>query len=118
MTLNGNNNLKIEPVEGVKSLRGTRSHIENIQLLSNKEILFETITGNAIELSAIIEQGSSSMVELNIFRSPLIEKFSRICFYNRRGNKYRVPFPNDRRANQVLSLLPYQHQLAMKVLLQ
>ena len=56
--------------------------------------------------------------KLNILRSPHKGEFTRICFYNRRGNKYRVPFPNDRRANQVLSLLPYQHQLAMKVLLQ
>ena len=56
--------------------------------------------------------------KLNILRSPHKGEFTRICFYNRRGNKYRVPFPNDPRANRMLSTAistPVSHESIVSI---
>ena len=90
LTILGNNKfernmLKIEPAGNINSLRYDHLEIKNFILPANKEVNFNKINGNAIEIFCEIEIKDSPMVEMNILRSPNKEEFTRIIFYPNRG---------------------------------
>jgi beta-fructofuranosidase len=90
LTLRTRNELAIEPVAAVESLRGQHHHVDAISLPANEEIVLDTVRGNAMELAAVIDPKRASSVELNVLRSPNREEFTRIAFYRNRG--YRMRF--------------------------
>lgn len=59
LTLDKLNRLRIEPVETLKSARKKEGHvrIENRDLPANKEIVFDEIKGDAMEISAVVQPG-------------------------------------------------------------
>ena len=83
--------LRVEPAGDIESLRGAHQHVGHTDLPANKEIVLDTIHGNAMELVAEIDTHdappvmSTGMVELNVLRSPGKEEFTRIAFFRHRG---------------------------------
>ncbi|MFL2665628.1 MAG: GH32 C-terminal domain-containing protein [Dehalococcoidia bacterium] len=77
--------IKIEPAGDIESIRYDEVNKNNILLPANEEIVIKEINGNSIEIMAEIDINSSSMIELNILRSPDKKEFTKICFFANRG---------------------------------
>ncbi len=91
LTLGGDDELGIEPVGDVESLRYDHRHVDQMVLPANEEVVLDGIEGNAMELSLEIDAMSSPMVELNVLRSPNRDEYTRIAFFKERGfrvNRY------------------------------
>ena len=82
LSLGPNHQLRITPVEAVKSLRANHQHISEITLPANQDIVLNSIKGHTMELIAEIDPQSSRWVQLNVFRSPGAEEQTSITFYN------------------------------------
>jgi beta-fructofuranosidase len=86
LTLDEEGKLRQEPTGDIESLRYDHQSVGPMELPGNKEIVLENIKGNAMEIIAEIEcTKESSMVEMNVFRSPDKEEFTRIAFFRERG---------------------------------
>jgi len=77
--------LKIEPAGDIESLRTNHQQIKDIPLIANEESVISDLNGNAMEIIVEIEIQNSPMIEMNVFRSPNKEEFTRISFYPNRG---------------------------------
>lgn len=85
LTLIGRDELGIEPAGDIASLRGAHQRIAPQALPANREVVLETVRGNAMEIAAEIEPQNAAMVELNVLRSPGREEYTRIAFFKGRG---------------------------------
>ena len=98
--------LGFEPVEQVKEMREERlDEITEMKLPKAKEIMLDTISGNAIEIEAEIELNRS--VELSVLRSPDSEEVTKIIFYRNAGkadNRIRK-LPKEKTGNWFDSLI-------------
>jgi beta-fructofuranosidase len=103
LSLDNNGELCIEPAGDIESLRQGHCRIEQTTLTPNREEVLDTIAGDTIELNITVAPGPASLFEVNVLRSPDKDEYTRICFYNKRGNKYRQPLPDDVRANRTMS---------------
>ncbi len=83
------NNLGIEPAGDIESLRYDHQRIDTMTLPANKEVVLDRVQGNAMEIIAEIDPKASSMVELNVLRSPNTEEITRIMFFKHRGYRHR-----------------------------
>ncbi|MCP4263048.1 MAG: glycoside hydrolase family 32 protein [Planctomycetes bacterium] len=83
------NELKIEPIGDIESLRYDHQHVGSMNLQANEDIVLRNIHGNAIEIIAEIDPKNSPMVEMNVLRSPRAEEVTRIRFFMNRGYKHR-----------------------------
>lgn len=82
LTLGPDAQLRIAPVEAVKSLRGNHQHIGETVLPANQDVVLESINGHTMELSVEIDPKMSRWVQLNVLRSPDAEEQTSITFYN------------------------------------
>ena len=82
LTLSDDKRLRIAPVDAVDSLRGQRQSVNETVLPADKEIIFDGIKGNTMELNLEIDPKHSRYVQLNILRSPEAEEQTSITFYN------------------------------------
>ena len=82
LTLGPDSQLRLEPIEAIASLRSNLRHIGQTVMPANKEILLESIKGNAMELEAEIDPQMSRWVQLNVLRSSNAEEQTSITFYN------------------------------------
>ena len=105
LTLRDRYDLKIEPAGDIESLRYDHRHLGRTVLSANEEIVLDDIEGNAIELQMTLDPKHASMFEVDVLRSANGEERTRICFFNKRGYKYREPFPNDARSNLIMSTI-------------
>jgi beta-fructofuranosidase len=85
LTLAGSDDLGIEPVAAVESLRGAHVRVDKTTLPANQEIVLPTVSGNAIEIAAEFLPSAASVLEVNVLRSPSREEVTRIQFYRNRG---------------------------------
>lgn len=85
LTLIGKDELGVEAVGDIKSLRDNHQHVNEMNLPANQEVVLEKIKGNSMEIIAEIDTNDASMVEMNVLRSPEKEEFTRIAFYRERG---------------------------------
>ena len=85
LTLTGTDDLGIEPISAVESVRGAHIRVEITRLPANQEIVLPNVSGNAIEIAAEFEPSAASVLELNVLRSPNREEITRIQFYRNRG---------------------------------
>jgi beta-fructofuranosidase len=85
LTLVGKDELAMEPVGAIESLRGAHRHLDPLALPANREVVLEGVQGNAIELSLEIDPKKAPQVELNVLCSPGKEEFTRIAFFKQRG---------------------------------
>ena len=105
LTLRGKYDLNIEPAGDIDSLRYDHRHVGRTVLPANREIVLDDIKGNAIELQIAVDPKLASMFEVDVLRSADKEECTRICFFNKRGYKYREPFANDTHSNLVISTI-------------
>ena len=92
LTLTGKNDLGMEPAGDIESLRYNHQRIGRTKLPANQEIVLDEIRGNSMEFIAEIEPTDApraGMVELNVFRSPDKEEYTRIVFFRNRGFRNR-----------------------------
>jgi beta-fructofuranosidase len=82
LILAGKDELAIEPIGDIESLRYRHQWVEPMQLPANREVVLDGVQGNALEIVTEIDPMNASMIELNILRSPGKEEFTRIAFYN------------------------------------
>jgi len=85
LTLIGKGELGVEPAGDIASLRGAHRHLGEMTLPANREVVLDSVQGNALEIVAEIDPQQSPMIELNVLRSPDREEFTRIAFYKGRG---------------------------------
>ncbi len=77
--------LGIEPVEAVETLRGEPKTVEKTVLPANEEIAFEEVVGSSMELNVLLEPKGASSVEIDVLRSPDKAEYTRVVFYPQRG---------------------------------
>lgn len=82
LTLGPDSKLRMGPVEAVASLRTEHQHLGETILPANKELVLDTIQGDALELELDIDPKLSRWVQLNVLRSPNAEEQTSITFYN------------------------------------
>ncbi len=107
------NEVAVEPIEAIESLRSDHVRVTSMVLPANEEIVLDAVRGNTIEMIMSVVPAPSSMLEVNLLRSAGKEEYTRVCFYSRRGNRYREPLANDARANRVMSTAlstPVRHE--------
>ena len=105
LTLRNSYELNIEPAGDIESLRYEHRHVGRTVLPANREIVLDDIRGNAIELQITLDPKHASLFEVDVLRSANREECTRICFFNKRGYKYREPFANDARSNLTMSTM-------------
>ena len=103
LSLRGHDELRVEPAGDIESLRYGHRSIGRTTLPANRELVLETIGGSAIELNIKLDPGHASVAEVDVLRSPDGAERTRICFFNRRGYKYREPLPDDVRSHRAMS---------------
>ncbi len=106
------NSLTIEPAGDIESLRKDLVHVGPRTLPANSEVVFDAIRGNAMELEAVIDPRGANVIELDVLRSPDKEEYTRILFYQDRGNRHREWGRLDPRAKKVDSVLTIDASLA------
>ena len=89
--------LSMTPAGDIESLRGSHERIEDMSLPANREVVLDTVAGNALEIIAEIDPRESPMVELDLLRSPGREEFTRVAFFRDRGFSLRRVFGRDAR---------------------
>jgi beta-fructofuranosidase len=82
LTLGTDSQLRIEPVEGVFSLRTNHRHVGATVITANQEMVLDGISGNAMELELEIDPQMSRWVQLNVLRAPNGEEQTSIAIYN------------------------------------
>lgn len=85
LTLMGKEDVGVEPVGDIESLRYNRQEVKNMALPANKEVVLKNIKGNAMELNLEVDPKMAPMIELNVLRSPNKEEYTRITFLRGRG---------------------------------
>ena len=85
LTLMGKEDVGVEPVGDIESLRYNRQEVKNMALPANKEVVLKNIKGNAMELNLEVDPRMVPMIELNVLRSPNKEEYTRITFLRGRG---------------------------------
>ena len=105
LTLRNKYELNIEPAGDLESLRHDHRRVGRRVLPANRELVLDDVRGDALELQIELEPKLASLVEVDVLRSPGREECTRICFFNRRGYKYREPFANDVRSHRVMSTM-------------
>ena len=77
--------LQIEPIESVSSLRRNHTFKRDIELPGNREVVIEGVGGKSMEIFAEISAEKAQTLEMNVFRSSDREELTRICFFPFRG---------------------------------
>ena len=103
LSLRAPDELDIEPAGDIESLRYDRRCVGRTALAPNQEMVLKGIEGSAIELRLEVDPKFASVFEVNVLRSAKREEFTRICFFNKRGYKYREPLPHNAYAHRVMS---------------
>jgi beta-fructofuranosidase len=85
LTINEKNELLQTPAGDIESLRDQHFTRNNIKLEANKELVIGELMGNVREIDADIKIESNSTIEINVFRDPEKEEFTRILFYRNKG---------------------------------
>jgi beta-fructofuranosidase len=85
LTLHGKEDLGIEPIAAVASLRHDHRHIPTQRLPPNQEIVLPDVRGNAVEIATEIDPLRAQAVELLVLRSAQRDEYTRIVLLRERG---------------------------------
>jgi len=77
--------LQMEPAGDLSSLRHDGTHMTDLELPANEELVLPDITGDALELELELDAQDAPVVELNVLRAPGAKEYTRISFYKERG---------------------------------
>ena len=95
-TLGEGARLLMEPTGDIASVRRDKSELSDIELPANTEIVLDGISGNALEIQAVIDPWESRYISLNVLRSADKSEYTAITFYREGG----VCFANDSFGNR------------------
>ncbi len=98
-------NLGQEPAGDYVSLRYDGKNMGPMTLPANKEIVLDGVRGKAMEIIAEIDPKQSSMIEMDVFRSPDLQEVTRILFYKGRGYRNRAISRNSENFGKLNSLI-------------
>ncbi len=87
--------INIEPAGDIESVRKAHTHVDEMVLPANEEVLLDGIESNAMELNVEIDAQHSPMVEIDVLRSPNREEFTRIAFFKDRGFRIHRDLPKE-----------------------
>ena len=90
LTVAGDDVVFVEPAGDLESLREKPQQLNSVALPANREVVLDSIQGNAMELLVELDPGAAPMVEMNVLRSPEREEYTRIAFFADRGFSDRV----------------------------
>ena len=93
LTLARDDEVRITLAGDVESLRYEHRRVEATTLPANEEVVLDGIEGNALELMVELDPKGTSMVELNVLRSPNREEYTRIAFFKDRGFRIQRTSP-------------------------
>jgi beta-fructofuranosidase len=85
LTLLSEDMIGMEPAGDIESLRYDHQHVAAMTLPANQEVVLDNITGNAMEILVEIDPKDAPTVEMNVFRSPDLQEYTRISFFKNRG---------------------------------
>jgi beta-fructofuranosidase len=85
LTLLSEDRVGMEPAGDIESLRYDHQQVGPMTLPANKDIVLESIRGNAMEIIAEIDPKEAPTIEVDVLRSPNKEEFTRISFFKQRG---------------------------------
>jgi len=85
LTLVEEDQMRVRPHGDIESLRYDHQSLGSLRLPANEEVILESIDGNTMEIAAEIDCRDAPMVEMNVFRSPGKQEFTRIAFFRGRG---------------------------------
>lgn len=74
-----------EPAGEIGSLHYDAKQVNRQMLPKNKEIIFNEISGDAMEISAEISMKNSQKIEINVLRSPKKDEYTKISVYKQKG---------------------------------
>ena len=105
----GGNDVNVQPVGDIESLRGDLIELKSLTLPANTDVLAHELDGapetglegNAYEMQVDIQPSDASMVELSVLQSPEREEFTRISVYRERGYPDRASFARKTRTSFV-----------------
>lgn len=103
LTLQGKEDLVVEPAGDVESLRGEHHKLGNTRIAPGQEMLLPGVRGNAIEINCEIDPASARMVELRVLRSNNSQEYTRIVLYKERGHR-SMPWNTIRRVRSAVIL--------------
>jgi beta-fructofuranosidase len=93
LTVKGDD-LFMEPVAAIESLRGAHRRVRGLSLPANREVVIDGVAGDSMEIVAEIAPTSAPVVEMNVLRSPerspAQQEYTRIAFFRKRGFHERV----------------------------
>lgn len=78
-----NEKLKVEPAGNYQSLRYNHRQIEKTHLKADKEVSFDGIFGNAVEIIVEIDVRETNFIEFNVLKSA--KENTKIRYYHKRG---------------------------------
>jgi beta-fructofuranosidase len=85
LTIDDDDRLHVSPAGDYESLRGEGVSVAEMILPANEEVVLDNVKGDALEIRAALDPKESSVVEINVLRSPDRREFTRILFYKNRG---------------------------------
>jgi beta-fructofuranosidase len=83
LTLEGDENLRVEPAGDVDSLRRAHVHLDERGLPANEEVVLHDLVGHTAEIAAVIDPVDAPTIEVNVLRSE--SERTRITLYPQRG---------------------------------
>ncbi len=88
-----NGNLRLDPVEELKSLRRNHLHFENLEVVPGSSALLEGVIGNSLEIEAIFEPDLLAEFGIKLLCSPDGEEQTRLVYDC--GQKRLIVEPNE-----------------------
>lgn len=85
--------VRVEPAGDSASLRRDKVALDRRPLAPGQETALHAVSGKALEIEAVIEPGGSSLVEINVLRSPEAAEYTSVKLH-------RCGEPYDRRGGQ------------------
>lgn len=114
LTLDERGKLVISPAGDFSSLRKKHTTVKATSLPANKEIVFDDISGDAMEINLVLNPKDASAIELNVLRSPNKEEYTRISFYKNGGYAIR-DYPGQTIHNSAISIDNLNSSISKKV---
>ncbi len=114
LTLDEDNKLQMTVAGNINSLRGKKKSINELVLNANEEKVLDNINGDALEMDFIIDLQDAPMIELNVFRSPSKEEYTRILFY-KDGGYFDREYPDRNERFSAISIDNSKGSLSSKV---
>ena len=97
-TLGEEGKLRVEPAGNIESLRQKHQRADpKTRLPKDKEVVFENVKGNAMELVVQIDPQNAKLIEMKVLRSPNEEEYTRILFHLSSGFKLKHGARRDRK---------------------